>query len=106
MDERHLEQQLSDVSRYYKCPSEIVGLDCTAEQKTKLLTQWELDLRLIMNASDENMSGPQPGRTAELLTEVRAALNDLGAAQSLDHAGTGKLGGTDEAPESRPKGRR
>lgn len=94
MAEQNFDTILNDVSRTYKTPSEIV--ECkkfTDEQKIKLLSQWEIDLRLLMVASDENMAGTEPGRTANLLTAVRAALQELGAPTNLEQAGPGKAGG-------------
>jgi hypothetical protein len=100
MDQRNFDTICADVSRHFKSPSEIVSsTDFAPEQKAKLLQQWELDLRLLMNASDENMPGTQPGRTADLLTQVREALHELGAAPSLEQGGPGKLGGSEPAAE-------
>ena len=100
MDQRNFDTICADVSRHFKSPSEIVSsTDFTPEQKVKLLTQWELDPRLLMNASDENMTGTQPGRTADLLTKVREALHELDAAPSLEQAGPGKLGGAEPTAE-------
>lgn len=98
MAEQDFDTILNDVSRAFKSPSEIVECEkFTEEQKIKLLHQWEIDLRLLMVASDENMAGTEPGRTANLLTAVRAALQDLGAPTDLEQTGPGKAGGVSQA---------
>lgn len=94
MAEQSFDTILNDVSRSFKAPSDIVASkNFTDEQKIKLLSQWEIDLRLLMVASDENMAGTEPGRTANLLTGVRSALQDLGAPTNLEQSGPGKSGG-------------
>ncbi|MBL8699824.1 MAG: hypothetical protein JNK67_15710 [Alphaproteobacteria bacterium] len=60
-------------------PREILdALDLTPDEKIKLLRQMEYDLRDKLVASDENMTGTEPGRTGELLRQVRLALHSLG----------------------------
>jgi hypothetical protein len=52
--------------------------ELTREQKIAILRQWELDLREIMVAEEENMSAAEPARMS--LDEVLNALDQLGAA--------------------------
>jgi hypothetical protein len=104
MEERKFDAVCADVARHFKSPSEIVSSsEFTREQKIKLLTQWELDLRLLMNASDESMTGMQPGKTADFLTQVRDALHELDAAPSLEQTGPGKLGGAESHKSQRER---
>lgn len=63
----------------YKHPSEILdALDLSPDEKIKHLRQMEYDLRDQLVASEESMTGPQPGMTGELLRRVRLALHSLG----------------------------
>ncbi len=68
-----------DAGRTFEHPENIVAArDLSAEQKVKLLQDWEYDLRLMLVASEENMTAGQPGRTLDLFGRVRACLNTLG----------------------------
>lgn len=52
-----------DVGKIFAHPQEIADAqDLSRDQKINLLKQWELDLRHLMVASDENMAGTEPGR--------------------------------------------
>ncbi len=70
---------LGDVSREFDHPRAILGSDdLTAEQKIRLLKEWELDLRGLQVASEENMIDENnSGAAAELLQECRRALMKL-----------------------------
>ncbi|RZM77362.1 hypothetical protein [Leptolyngbya iicbica] len=61
----------------------------TTAEKIEVLRQWEYDARELQVAAEENM-GEGPG---ELLDEVLAALNRLGAGVSTDQAAPTKQGG-------------
>jgi len=70
---------LGDVSKAFKSPHDIVtAADLNQQQKIELLKQWETDLRLLMVASEENMTGDAPGRTAEMMSAVLQCLNQVG----------------------------
>lgn len=56
--------------------------DLTREQKIQVLRQWELDLRELMVAEEENMPASEPGPFS--LQDVLAALDQLDA-RSEDH---------------------
>ena len=76
---------LTDVTKIYAHPDDIVADNALSHaQRVQLLQQWELDLRENMVASEENMtSAPsQQGVSAELLRDVRKALQTIGA---VDH---------------------
>ena len=70
-------------NRSFRTPSEIVEDDSLDHaEKIRLLRQWETDLRLLMVASEENMSADGQGWVAERLQQVHAALEDLGVERS------------------------
>ena len=85
---------LGDVSRAFDRPRDVLDSpDLAPEQKIKLLREWEIDLRELQVASEENMTGDAaPGATAELLQECRRALAKLGATDGGGGAPT-KQGG-------------
>jgi hypothetical protein len=69
--------------RSFRLPSEILAAEFIDRgEKIRLLRQWETDLRLLMVASEENMSGDGQGWVAERLQQVHAALDELGVEQS------------------------
>ncbi|MGE0119067.1 MAG: hypothetical protein AB7S71_07415 [Dongiaceae bacterium] len=70
---------LGDVSREFDHPRAILGSDdLTAEQKIRLLKEWELDLRGLQVAAEENMADENNSdATTELLQECRRALMRL-----------------------------
>ena len=60
------EQAKQDVGKAFPRPEDIGKADdLSLEQKVELLKQWEIDLRLLMVASDENMAGTKPGQVAD-----------------------------------------
>jgi hypothetical protein len=88
------QEALSDVSQVFDHPRSILAADdLTTEQKIALLRQWETDLRLLLVASEENMTGTGNGRCAELLTQVRKAMQSLGVAASDSAGAANKSGG-------------
>jgi hypothetical protein len=96
MNNARFDEALTDVSKVYAHPAEIVSAeDLSPQQKVKLLRQWEFDLRENLVASEENMTATAPeGQSAELLRNVRKALIGLGAADPKDEtAAPTKTGG-------------
>ena len=96
MNNARYDDALTDVSKVFQDPTEIVGSsDLSQQQKVKLLRQWEFDLRENLVASEENMIATLPeGHSAELLRGVRKALMSLGAADHKDEtAAPTKTGG-------------
>ena len=87
---------VGDVSREFDRPRDILdSADLSAEQKIKLLKEWEFDLRELQVASEENMaSNASPGATADLLQECRRALARLGAGDSAGARAPTKQGGS------------
>ena len=87
-------QALADVSKTFRTPQAILeAADLSRQQKIDLLKQWETDLRLLMVASEENMTGNVPGRTAELLRQVLQSLDVLGARPGEEQKAPTKAGG-------------
>ena len=87
------EKAKQDVGKIFQTPSELFNArDLSDEEKIYLLKQWDTDLRLLMVASEENMPGTQPGKTAELLQSVHQKLEELGAAKD-EPAAVNKSGG-------------
>jgi len=85
---------LSDVSKAFDDPGAILRAgDLNAEQKIQLLRQWEIDLRLLLVASEENMTGTGEGVPAERLRQVQQALNSLGAVEDEPSPAATKSGG-------------
>lgn len=85
---------LGDVSREFDHPRAILGSgDLTAEQKIRLLREWELDLRELQVASEENMADANDAdAVAELLRDCRIALLTLGAADGDSGGAPNKTG--------------
>ena len=94
MGTSRFDDALSDVSKVFEEPSAILRAgDLNAEQKIKLLRQWETDLRLLLVASEENMTGPGQGLTAERLRQVQKGLHSLGAIEEEPSPAATKSGG-------------
>ena len=81
-----------DVGKTFARPEDILQTDAlSAQQKIELLKQWEIDLRQLMVASEENMLSAASEQTADLLRRVRQLLTRLGATQQ--GAAVNKAGG-------------
>jgi hypothetical protein len=95
MPETRFEKALPDVSKVFGQPEDILrAVDLTEAQKVALLKQWDTDLRLLMVASEENMTGTAaPGRTAELLQSVHKVLTSLGHGPTEENRSPNKTGG-------------
>ena len=69
------EAALKDPGRFFAAPAEVVAAaGLTRDQKIEVLRRWEADARLLMVASEENMTGGEP----QLLQEVQEAMRGLG----------------------------
>jgi hypothetical protein len=95
MESKLYEKALADVSAHFDRPEAILGAtDLDHAQKVALLEQWDHDLRLLLVASEENMTGNGRGLPpAELLSRVRRALVELGVQQDEQAAAPTKTGG-------------
>ena len=95
MAQTRFDEALSDVSKVFRRPEDILSAaDLNEDQKVALLRQWDTDLRLLMVASEENMTAnTAPGRTAELLQSVHKAMMRLGHDPDPDKKAPDKTGG-------------
>src|SRR6266481_2982213 len=96
MPQTRFDEALTDVSKVFGRPEDILSAaDLTEAQKVALLKQWDTDLRLLMVASEENMTGTAaPGRTtAELLQSVHKVMNRLGHGPMEEKSSPNKTGG-------------
>ena len=88
------QEALGDVSKLFDKPAAVLAdREFSADQKLKLLKQWEYDLRGLQVAADENMTGPAMDRNAELLREVRACLGKLGDEHAPEQSASHTHGG-------------
>jgi hypothetical protein len=88
------QEAMGDVSKLFDKPGTLLAdREFTADQKRKLLKQWEYDLREMQVAAEENMAGPGMDRNADLLREVRACLGKLGDEHAPEHSAGHKHGG-------------
>ncbi len=63
----------------FRRPAEVLEADDIGKaEKIRLLRQWETDLRALLVASEESMSGDGQDWAAERLRQVRGALDALG----------------------------
>ena len=68
-----------DISQRYAHPEEILqDQSLTRDQKIKRLQDWDQDLRQLLVASEEAMTGTVSGQPAESLQAVTDALCKLG----------------------------
>lgn len=78
----------------YRRPAEILEADDIGKaEKIRLLRQWETDLRALLVASEESMSGDGQGWAAERLRQVRGALDALGVEAEETAGAPNKAGG-------------
>ena len=84
-----IDEALANPATVYRHPGDIcTDSDLTREQKIQVLRQWEYDARELEVAEEENMAGGPP----DVLAEVLAALNELGAETTVSDIST-KQGG-------------
>lgn len=96
MQHAEIQKLKTDVGRHFKQPQDILNNgDLATEQKIELLKEWEIDLRQMMVASEENMPSTKSGSTADLLSKVNAALTELGSHSEVatEQKAPTKLGG-------------
>lgn len=67
------EEALKDPAAAFGSPGDVVtAAGITREQKIEILKRWEADARLLMVASDENMTGGEQQRLQEVQEAMRA----------------------------------
>ncbi len=88
------QEAMGDVSKLFDKPGALLAdPEFSADQKRKLLKQWEYDLREMQVAAEENMTGPKMDQNADLLREVRVCLGKLGDAHAPERSAGHKHGG-------------
>jgi len=102
MQTRQFETAMQDVAKAYGSPADLLADDdLTRAQKLKLLQQWDYDLGLLLVAAEENMAGPDSGKTSERLRAVRDAIKRLGVeADPEETASSPNKMGTAPIPEA------
>jgi hypothetical protein len=79
MNNTVVDKAIADPSRVFNTPSEVVeAADLSTEEKVKILENWELDARRLMESAGENMID-EKGRERDQLPEIQRALRKLGA---------------------------
>ena len=72
--EEHVEQAISDPTRAYAKPMDVVhDDDLSVAEKRKILESWKHDAQLLSTAQDENMAGGERPQ----LQDVSLALTEL-----------------------------
>ena len=70
-------EAIADPSRMFPNPMAVVeAKDLSRDEKIKVLQNWELDARRLLEADDENMSDER-GRERNQLPEIHRALKAL-----------------------------
>ena len=86
----NVEKAILDPSSVFAAPAEVCDVpELTREQKIEILQRWEYDARELQVAADENM-GDGAG---SLLSDVLAALHQLGVGLNTDSSPPTKQGG-------------
>jgi hypothetical protein len=68
------QKAIDDPSRAFTSPREVVESELPRDEKVKILKNWELDARRLLESAEENMTGGEKDR----LPEVLRALRELG----------------------------
>ena len=80
MAETRFERAKQSVETMFAHPKDILdATEFSRDQKIELLNQWKQDLRQLIVASEEGMTATHPGRAAEMLRNVDAALSQIEA---------------------------
>jgi hypothetical protein len=74
----------TDYDRYETPEVLVTDPKLSAAQKLARLEAWEEDLKAGLRASDESMTGTNPGLTGALLQRVMACLEQLRSAETPD----------------------
>lgn len=70
---------IADPSRVFPDPMAVLAAsDLSREEKVKVLQNWELDAKRLLESADENMTDER-GREKNLLPEIHKALRTLEA---------------------------
>lgn len=75
-----INKALLDPTSVYRLPKDVVADDSLSrDQKIKILLRWEYDARELQVAEEENMPELTKKKEGDMLSQVLAALHDLGA---------------------------
>jgi hypothetical protein len=76
-------EAIADPSRMFPSPAAVVeAKDLSREEKIKILQNWELDAKRLLESADENMTDER-GRERNQLPDIQKALRTLGSEASL-----------------------
>jgi hypothetical protein len=76
-------EAIADPSRMFPSPAAVVeAKDLSREEKIKILQNWELDAKRLLESADENMTDER-GRERNQLPDIQKALRTLGNEASL-----------------------
>lgn len=74
-----VDKAIADPLRVFNTPMEVVeARELSREEKIKILENWELDARRLIESAGENMID-EKGRERDQLPEIQSALRKLGA---------------------------
>ncbi len=77
MNNTVVDKAISDPLRVFKTPLEVVDSpDLSTEEKVKILENWELDARRLIESAGENMID-EKGRERDQLPDIQRALRKL-----------------------------
>lgn len=76
-------EAIADPSRMFANPAAVVeAKDLSREDKIKILQNWELDAKRLLESADENMTDER-GRERNQLPDIQKALRALGSEAAL-----------------------
>ena len=76
-------EAIADPSRMFHSPAAVVDArDLSREEKIKILQNWELDAKRLLESADENMTDER-GRERNQLPDIQKALRSLGSEAAL-----------------------
>jgi hypothetical protein len=82
-----VDKAIADPLRVFDTPTEVVeASNLSREEKIKILENWELDARRLIESAGENMID-EKGRERDQLPEIQKALRKLGAKRDDTPAG-------------------
>jgi hypothetical protein len=77
MNNTVVDKAISDPLRVFNTPAEVVeATDLSTEEKVKILENWELDARRLIESAGENMID-EKGRERDQLPDIQRALRQL-----------------------------
>jgi len=86
----NIEKALINPAKVFESPQSVCDESTlSTEQKVEILRRWEYDAREMQVAEEENMKG----NSGDILDDVLAALNSIGADEHLEHSSPTKQGG-------------